>query len=191
MFGTIIDWKFHQRIPASSMLSDYNYEKSFNKNKKIEDVFNNSSDEALEAKRGVEKYVLDKNEIAGYPIYKDSRLDSWLVPIFDKKTKKFKGSVYIYNGGEAFVLGPQSYLEYKNIVNGGKSHKSDLSNGVKNSHSKWDVLNSSKIIRNVVVEGKLNKYFSNSNNVYSRVDVDLNEYSNLDFDSYPSINESS
>ena len=23
MFGTIIDWKFHQRIPASSMLSDY------------------------------------------------------------------------------------------------------------------------------------------------------------------------
>ena len=23
MFGTIIDWKFHQRIPASSMLIDY------------------------------------------------------------------------------------------------------------------------------------------------------------------------
>ena len=79
--------------------STKNYDKNFNKNKKNEKIFNNSSDEALEAKRGVEKYALGKNEIAGYPIYKDKRLNAWLVPIFDKKTKKFKESVYIYNGG--------------------------------------------------------------------------------------------
>lgn len=94
-------------------------------NNDIKKDSNSYYDEALEAKLGVEKYVLDKNEIAGYPIYKHHRLGSWLVPIFDKKTNKFVGSVYIYKGGQAFVLGPDSYSEYKKIVYGKTSHNSD------------------------------------------------------------------
>ena len=105
----------------------------FTNNNDIKKDSNSYYDEALEAKLGVEKYVLDKNEIAGYPIYKHPRLGSWLVPIFDKKTNKFVGSVYIYKGGQAFVLGPDSYSEYKKIVYGKTSHNSDS--------NKQDVMN--------------------------------------------------
>ena len=97
-------------------------------NKKVSNDTNDSYDEAMEAKRGVEKYVLDKNEIAGYPVYKHPRLDSWLVPIFDKKTKKFISSVYVHVGpeGNYYVLGPQSYSQYKDTISGKIKHKSDL-----------------------------------------------------------------
>ena len=59
-----------------------------NKNCDNKNSTNKSIDGALEAKLGVEKYVLNKNEFAGYPVYK-YKDGSWLVPIFDKKTKKF------------------------------------------------------------------------------------------------------
>ena len=83
----------------------------------------------MEAKRGVEKYALGKNEIAGYPVYKHPRLDSWLVPIFDKNTKKFVSSVYVYVGpGESrcYVLGPQFYSEYKKVISGKSPSQSEI-----------------------------------------------------------------
>ena len=108
----------------------------------------------MEAKLGVEKYVLDSNEIAGYPIYKHPRLDSWLVPIFDKKTKKFKVSVYIYKGGEAFVLGPDSYSEYKDVISG-KTIKYDS-----NKHVKVSKKNTKKSVKKT----KDNKKSQNKSN---------------------------
>ena len=85
-------------------------------------------DEAMEAKLLIEKHVLDKNEIAGYPVYKHPRLDSWLVPIFDKNTKKFVSSVYVVvdYGGGPYYLGPQSYSEYKEVLSGKSPSQSEI-----------------------------------------------------------------
>lgn len=89
---------------------------------------NDYYDEAMEAKLLIEKNVLDKNEIAGYPVYKHPRLDSWLVPIFDKNTKKFVSSVYVVvdYGGGPYYLGPQSYSEYKKVISGKTPSQSEI-----------------------------------------------------------------
>ena len=82
---------------------------------------NDSFDEALEAKLDVERNVsLEKNEIVGYPVYKDPDLNAWLVPIFDKYTKEFKGSIYVCGepGHHYYVHGPEFYSEYKLIISG-------------------------------------------------------------------------
>ena len=113
---------------------------------------NKSIDEALEAKLAVEKYVLNKNEFAGYPIFKDKD-GSWLVPIFDKKTKKFKSSVYFYKGG-GFVMGPQSYSEYKKIVHENTNYKSDSKKQVKTNKSNNKSNNSVRI--NIYGKSNLN-----------------------------------
>lgn len=54
----------------------------------------------------------------GHPKYKDKRMDSWLVPAYDKKTGKFIGSVYA--NGELFTNGPDNYKEYKKLVSDNK-----------------------------------------------------------------------
>ena len=154
-----IDKDLNKDYRTSLSSNDY---KANNKEKS-----NESYDEAMEAKLGVEKYVLNKNEIAGYPIYKDPHLDSWLVPIFDKKTKKFLGSVYIYKGGKAFVLGPQSYSDYKEIVYGKTTHKSNSSEKVlskisnSNKTQKIDVIGKS----NPDVTNDLNSINDNPENI--------------------------
>ena len=81
----------------------------------------------MAAKKAVEKNVLDKNQIAGYPTFQDKD-GSWLVPIFDKKTKKFISSVYVYIDKDSrfFVGGPQFYSEYKDVISGKTAHKADL-----------------------------------------------------------------
>ena len=115
--------------------SDYNPSSGNNQGKDSDEYY----DEAMEAKLGVEKYALGKNEIAGYPVYKHPRLDSWLVPIFDKNTKKFVGSIYIYKGGAGFVMGPQYYSQYKEVISGNTHHKSDSNKHVAVDKSKTDV----------------------------------------------------
>ena len=147
--------------------SDNNYQDSDKK------YSNKYYDEAMEAKRGVEKYVLDKNQIAGYPVYKDPQLDAWLVPIFDKNTKKFVGSVYIYKGGQAFVLGPDSYSDYKDVISGKTIHKSDS-----NKHEDSDKSNKSK---KIVAIGK-----SNTNTLLDFDLVSDSEY-NVNMDSYNAL----
>jgi len=82
---------------------------------------NDSFDEALEAKLYYERHAhLEKNEIVGYPVYKDPELDGWLVPIFDKYTKEFKGSTYLCGekDGYVYISGPQSYYDYKRVISG-------------------------------------------------------------------------
>ncbi|WP_296859603.1 hypothetical protein [uncultured Methanobrevibacter sp.] len=82
---------------------------------------NDSFDEALEAKLDVERNVsLEKNEIVGYSVYKDPDLNAWLVPIFDKYTKEFKGSIYVCGkpGYHYYVHGPEFYSDYKRVISG-------------------------------------------------------------------------
>ena len=82
---------------------------------------NNSFDEAMEAKLTVERNVhLQKNEIVGYPVYKNHYLDGWLVPIFDKYTKEFLGSIYVCGeiGHHYYIHGPESYSAYKHVISG-------------------------------------------------------------------------
>jgi len=92
---------------------------------------NDSFDEALEAKLDVERNVyLEKNEIVGYPVYKDRDLDAWLVPTFDKYTKEFLGSVYVCGepGHHYYVNGPEFYSEYKQIISGKYKYEPTPSN---------------------------------------------------------------
>ena len=126
---------------------DNNYQDSIKKDS------NNYYDEAMEAKKDVERNVLDKNEIAGYPVYKDPQLDSWLVPIFDKNTKKFVGSVYVYvgYGGGPYVMGPSSYSDYKDVISG-KIHKTISNKPVGSDKSN----KSSKSEKKIVAVGKSN-----------------------------------
>ena len=114
----------------NSNVNDSNKQYYVNFNKKIHDdkktEFNNSSDDALIAKIMIEKYALSKNEVAKYPIYKNKRLNAWLVPIFDKNTGKFKGSIYATSDAH-FVMGPQFYSEYKELVYGKKTKQNHIS----------------------------------------------------------------
>lgn len=48
----------------------------------------------------------------------------WLVPAFDKKTGKFLGAVWVAPEG-GFFGGVHSYSEYKNIISGKTTHKTD------------------------------------------------------------------
>ena len=93
---------------------------------------NDSFDEALEAKLDVERNVsLEKNEIVGYPVYKDPDLNAWLVPYFDKNTKEFLGSVYVYvgpSGSRCYVSGPNFYFDYKQIISGKYKYEPTPSN---------------------------------------------------------------
>ena len=128
--------------------SDNNYRKSDKKDS------NNYYDEAMEAKLTIERNVLDKNEIAGYPVYKDPQLDAWLVPIFDKNTKKFVGSVYVHVGpGESrtYVLGPGLYSDYKDVISGKTIHKSDSNKQVGSDKS-----NKSSKSKKIFTVGKSN-----------------------------------
>ena len=84
---------------------------------------NDSFDEAMEAKLTIERDSVgwEKKVIVGYPVYKDRDLDAWLVPYFDKNTKEFLGSVYVYvgpGGSRCYVHGPESYSEYKQVISG-------------------------------------------------------------------------
>ena len=94
---------------------------------------------------------MNKKERAGCPIYKDKRMNLWLVPIFDKNTNKFVGSIYV-NDGSIFIMGPQSYSEYKEIVYGKTTHKSDSNKHVKTNKSN----NKSYDLRKVDIVGKSN-----------------------------------
>ena len=94
------------------------YYSNDNKHSYYDDQVHNSSDEALMAKKMVEKYALNKNEIAKYPTFKDRGM--WLIPIFDKNTGKFTGSVFADDQGSIFINGPNTYSEYKKIVNSKK-----------------------------------------------------------------------
>ena len=90
---------------------------------------NDSFDEAMEAKLTIERDSVgwEKKVIVGYPVYKDRDLDAWLVPYFDKNTKEFLGSVYVYvgpGGSRCYVHGPESYSEYKQVISG-KTPKSE------------------------------------------------------------------
>jgi len=143
------------------------YDSSQNKPKNNNKDSNDSYDERMEAKLGVEKYVLDKDEVAGYPVYKHPRLGSWLVPIFDKKTKKFKGSVYIYKGGSAFIQGPQSYSEYKKVISGKTDHKSNSNKHVEISKYKPNLsVNAQKTIKiQPLGKAKPNTVFNEQTNI--------------------------
>ena len=92
---------------------------------------NDSFDEALEAKLYYERHAhLEKNEIVGYPVYKDPVFNAWLVPIFDKNTKEFLGSVYVCGepGRHYYVHGPEFYSEYKQIISGKYKYEPTPSN---------------------------------------------------------------
>ena len=107
--------------------NDYYDSQDSNSNNNDDDF--DSYDEAMEAKLGIEKYDLGNDEIAKYPTFK-AKDGSWLVPIFDKKTKKFKGSIYIYGGGQLFISGPKTYSEYKKVISG-KTTRHDSNKHVK------------------------------------------------------------
>ena len=111
---------------------------------------NHYSDDALMAKKIVEKYVLDKNEFAGYSVYKEH--GCWLVPIYDKNTGKFIGSVFAHPKGEGYILGPDTHSEYKKMIKSKTIHKSDS-----DKHVKKDKSNSNK-------KAKSNSKVSNKNN---------------------------
>ncbi|MBE6499846.1 MAG: hypothetical protein E7Z80_04790 [Methanobrevibacter thaueri] len=163
-----------------------NLKKSINEKKIQKKQSNKNRDEAMEAKKAVEKHVLDKDEIAGYPTFKDKD-GSWLVPIYDKKTKKFKSSVGVYleDGNAYFVLGPQSYSEYKKIIHGKTSHKSNSNNLVGGSESEYNVLNNSKPIKLDVV-GKSNyNLLKNQDSIIDNNQHDLNSIEFISSDSYP------
>ena len=99
---------------------------------------NTTYDSASMDKKLVEKYVLDKNQIAKYPVYKER--GNWLVPIFDKKTGKFVGSVF--SGDDPMFLlftnGPDSYYEYKELISGKTIHKTNSNKDV--DHDKSNIL---------------------------------------------------
>lgn len=106
----------------------YNPPSSNNNHGKNKKNSNDSYDEAKEAKLTIERNVLKKNQIAGYPVYKDPYFGAWLVPIFNKETKKFVGSVYVYvgqGGSRAYSFGPESYSDYKKVISGKYDDKSD------------------------------------------------------------------
>ena len=125
------------------------------------------------AKRTIEKYALDKNEIAGFPVYKDKRMGLWLVPIFDKKTNKFKGSIYV-SDGSIFIMGPGSYSEYKKIISGKTGHKSDTNKKHKTDKSNSNISNKTST-KKIVVEGKSNFDISSNSNM-------INEQQNTNFE---------
>ncbi len=119
--------KGHYNLPSSNNNPGNNKKNS-----------NDSYDEAMEAKLTVEK-ILKKNQIAGYPVYKDPYFDAWLVPIFNKETKEFVGSVFVYvgqGGSRAYSFGPESYSDYKKVISGKYDDKSDL-----NKHNGKDKFN--------------------------------------------------
>ena len=109
-----------------SSSSNNNHNHGHNKNNS-----NDSFDEALEAKLYYERHAhLEKNEIVGYPVYKDPDLNAWLVPIFDKYTKEFKGSTYLCGkpGYHYYVHGPEFYSEYEQIISGKYKYEPTPSN---------------------------------------------------------------
>ena len=139
-------------------------------NQNNEKPSNKTYDEALMAKKMVEKYALNKNEIAKYPIYKSKNLDSWLVPIYDKKTGKFKASVYVYVGKDSsgFVNGPFSYSEYKKLVHGKKikhNSKDPIKKSKSNKSNKQTKNNNSKI--NKSNKSKTNNKTTNNSPSYT------------------------
>ena len=74
---------------------------------------------------------MGKKVIVGYPVYKHPRLDAWLVPYFDKNTKEFLGSVYVYvgpSGSRCYVSGPNFYFDYKQIISGKYKYEPTPSN---------------------------------------------------------------
>ena len=144
-----------------NLSKNYNNPSSYNNQDSIKKDSNDYYDEAMEAKLTIERKVLEKNEIAGYPVYKDSRLDAWLVPIFDKNTKQFVGSVYVYVGqGEsrAYVMGPDSYSDYKDVISG-KTTNHDSNKYVKKVNKK----NSKKSIKQTKKDNKKSQNKSNTN----------------------------
>ena len=91
----------------------------------IKSAFKNSNYEALKAKLIAEKKCLFYDEIAGMPTFKDKD-GSWLVPVYDKKTKKFVRSVFVYvnkykdpiGNYIQYIGGPLSLSEYKKVIRG-------------------------------------------------------------------------
>lgn len=137
--------------------NNYDKVKFINKNNKIS---NKTYNEAFLSKKIAEKYVIDGNEIVGFPVYKNKRMDAWLVPIFDKNTKKFKGSVYVHcvKGGGIFVSGPDSYSVYKELVSGKK-----IKHNSKSLIDKTKVNKSNK----KTIKNKTNTNKSTKNNIKS------------------------
>ena len=142
---------------------------------------NDSFDEALEAKLDVERNVsLEKNEIVGYSVYKDPDLNAWLVPIFDKYTKEFKGSIYVCGkpGYHYYVHGPEFYSDYKRVISG-KTPKS----GPDITSSEAAEMNKEPPIRYVLaaVNPEVKDNYPSSNipldtQSESVVELDLNQY---------------
>ena len=120
----------------SNKTQDHNHEKKVNK----------SFDEAKLAKLDIEKNVLNKNEIAGKPVYKHPSFDAWLVPIYDKKTKEFVGSVYVHitpdGTAGGYLSGPESYSEYKRVISG-KSPSQEEINKYNREHGYEDIIEES------------------------------------------------
>lgn len=136
---------------------NYNKVKLNNKNNKKEP--NKTHDDALLAKEIAEKCAIDNNEIAGFPVYKDKRMDAWLVPIFDKHTGKFKTSVFVhYKKSAYFVEGIDNYHDYKELVYGKK-----IKHNSKSSIDKTKVNKSNKTMKNKNTTNKSTK----NNNVKS------------------------
>ena len=132
----------------------YNKPKYISVNKKYS---NKSHYEALKAKKVIEESVLNQNEFAGFPVYKDKRMGLWLVPIFDKNTREYKGSVFV-SDGSIFISGPDTYSAYKELVSGKK-----IKHNSKSSSDKTKVNKSNK----KTIKNKTNTNKSTKNNIKS------------------------
>ncbi len=145
---------------------------------------NTTFDSARIAKELVEKYVLNKNQIAKYPVYKER--GDWLVPIFDKKTGKFVGSVF--SGDDPtfllFTNGPDSYYQYKKVISG-KTIKHDSNKPVKKVNKK----NTKKSIKQTKKDNKSQNKSKTNINVTNRTPA-LNQQSPA-IESYNNINSTS
>lgn len=92
--------------------------KSNSNNNSNKNGFNQSSEfTALEAMETVENLPHEPTEpevTVVKPRYKSEI--GWLVPLRDKKTGQFAGSIYVYDKGGPFAQGPQTYKDYKEVV---------------------------------------------------------------------------
>ena len=160
----------------SNPVKDYNYKinkKSKNKSSEI------TADDILKrVKKGV---VWDdghggstQNVKLGKPYKYD---DLWLVGAFNKKTGKFLGAVWVASEG-GYINGPDSYSDYKDIISGKNSHKSDSYKhdiGNKSNHVVEEIPDSSDFY----VLAKANPNISISP-IDSLLNLNINNYSSLD-----------
>ena len=106
------------------------YENTKNQNKPNNKRADDDIISAEEAKKRFKNGVaLERNEFAGEP--KHVKGVGWLFPIFDKKTKKFTGSIYLGRYGGGFWSGPRDYKGFKDAGKNIPVEKPSVSGAVK------------------------------------------------------------